>query len=143
MASEESKSKPAPKRSYRFDDEITNIATAAEAKPEAEAPINIDLSKIPLEQPEDGMFEAYSNVVNMNWTLYDVRIRFAELLQVPDEDRPNWENQHGVLLERVAVTIPWHQAKLLRDSLDGVIKNYEAINGELKQIRLPARPEVR
>jgi len=143
MPSEESKSKPVPKRAYHFDDEITDTATAAEAKPEAEAPINIDLSKIPLEQPEDGIFEAYSNVVNMNWTLYDVRIRFAELLQVPDEDRPNWENQHGVLLERVAVTIPWHQAKFLRDLLDGVIKNYEAINGELKQVRLPARAVVR
>jgi hypothetical protein len=122
MASEESKSK---------------------AKPEAEASYNVDLGKIPLEQREDGIFEAYSNVVNMNWTLYDARIRFAELLQVPDEDRPNWESQHGVLLERVSVTNPWRQAKVLRDSLDGVIKNYEAINGELKQIRLPARPEVR
>lgn len=35
----------------------------------------IDLSRIPLEEPENGVFEAYSNVVNMNWTLYDVRIR--------------------------------------------------------------------
>ncbi|SRR5260370_10657768 len=100
----------------------------------------LDLGKIRLEEPEDGVFEAYSNVVNMNWTLYDVRLRFAELLQVPDEDRPTWENQHGIVLERVAVTMPWHQAKLLRDMLDGVIKNYEAINGELKPIKLPARP---
>ena|ERR1039458_6766597 len=111
----------------------------AEASP-AEA--HIDLSRTPLEEPEDGIFEAYSNVVNLNWTLTDVRIRFAELLQVPDEDRPTWENQHGVLLERAAVTMPWHQAKLLRDMLDGIIRNYEEINGELKPIKLPARPLV-
>jgi hypothetical protein len=100
----------------------------------------VDLAKVPLEEPEGGVFEAYSNVVNMNWTPYDVRMRFAELLQVPDDDRPTWENQHGIVLERVAVTIPWHQARLLRDMLDGLIKNYEQLNGELKPLKLPARP---
>lgn len=99
---------------------------------------HVDLARTPLEEPQDGVVEAYANVVNMNWTFYDVRLRFAELIQVPDEDRPTWENQHGVLLERVAVTIPWHQAKLLRNLLDGVVKNYEEINGELKPIKLPA-----
>jgi len=100
----------------------------------------LDLSKLPLEEPSDGVFEAYSNVVNMNWTLYDVRLRFAELIQVPDEDRPTWENQHGIVLERVAVTMPWHQAKILRDMLDGIVRNYETINGELVPIKLPNRP---
>jgi hypothetical protein len=112
----------------------------AKAKAEADASSNVDLSKIPLEEPDDGIFATYANVVNMNWTLHDVRLRFAELIQVPDEDRPTWENQHGILLERAAVTMPWHQAKVLRDILDGVIKNYEEINGELKKIKLPARP---
>jgi hypothetical protein len=105
---------------------------------QAEAPLNIDLQKLPLEEPEDGVFEAYANIVNMNWTLYDVRIRFGELIQVPDSDRPTWENQHGIVLERVAVTLPWHQAKYLRDILDGVIKNFEQINGELKSLKLAA-----
>jgi hypothetical protein len=100
----------------------------------------VDLTKVPFEEPEDGVFETYSNVVNMNWTLYDVRIRFAELIQVPDDDHPTWENQHGIMLERAAVTMPWHQAKYLRDILDGLIKNYEEINGPLNPIKLPARP---
>lgn len=110
------------------------------SKAEATAGSLVDLNKVPIEEPEDGLFEAYANVVNMNWTLYDVRIRFAELIQVPDDDRPTWQNQHGVILERVAITLPWHQAKSLRDMLDGLIKNYEEINGELKPINLPARP---
>jgi hypothetical protein len=54
---------------------------------------------------------------------------------------PNWENQHGVLLERVAVTIPWYQAKVLHDMLTGILKNYEAVNGELKAPKLAAPSE--
>jgi hypothetical protein len=111
------------------------------SKTEAQPSVIGDLGKVPIEEPEDGVFEAYSNVVNLNWTLTDVRIRFQELIQVPDEDRPNWENQHGVLLERAAMTIPWLQAKSLRDMLGGVIRNYEELNGELKPVALPARPE--
>jgi hypothetical protein len=102
----------------------------------------LDLGKIPLEVPEDGVFEAYSNVVNVNWTLYDIRIRFSELIQVADDERPTWENQHGILLERVAVTMSWHQAKHLRDLLGGIIENYEKLNGELKPIKLANRPDV-
>ena len=66
----------------------------AEPPPKAETAGALDLGKVPLEIPDDGIFEAYSNVVNMNWTLYDVRIRFQELIQVPDDSRwPTWENQ--------------------------------------------------
>ena len=97
---------------------------------------NLDLNNVPLEEPEDGVFATYSNVVNMDWTLYDVRLRFGELIQVPNEEYPTWKNQHGIVLERATVTMPWHQAKALRNLLDGVIKNYEAVNGELKQIKL-------
>lgn len=113
-----------------------------ETKTKAQDPAEtaMDLGKVPIEEPNDGIFEAYANVVNMNWTPYDIRLRFAELMQVPDDDRPTWENQHGILLERVAVTLPWHQAKILRDLLDGVIRKYEEINGELKLTKLPARP---
>jgi len=110
------------------------------SKAEAADGLINDLGKIPLEEPEDGVFQAYAKVVNLNWTLTDVRIRFSELMQVPDEDRPNWENQHGIPLERASLTIPWLQAKSLRDMLDGLIKNYEEINGELKPLKLPARP---
>jgi hypothetical protein len=113
-----------------------------EAKRKTEEALGqFNLDKIPLEEPEDGVFEVYANVVNMNWTLTDVRLRFAQLLQVADDNRPTWENQHGILLERAAITIPWFQAKILRDNLDGLIKNYEAVNGELKLLRLAARPE--
>jgi hypothetical protein len=110
--------------------------------PEAPASIDVDLRKTILEEPEDGLFTAYSNVVNLDWTLYDIRLRFAELMQVPNDESPSWNNQHGILLERVAVRLPWHQAKALRDMLDGVIRNYESVNGELKPLKLAAAPEM-
>ncbi|MGO9256808.1 MAG: DUF3467 domain-containing protein [Bryobacteraceae bacterium] len=110
-----------------------------DTKDRAEAAPKLDLSKLPLEEPEDGVFSAYANVFNMNWTLTDVRLRFSELLQVPDEVKPTWENQHGIVLERVSVTIPWYQAKVLRDMLDGLIRNYEELNGEIKVPKLPVR----
>jgi Protein of unknown function (DUF3467) len=105
-----------------------------------EASTNLDLRAVPLQEPEDGVFSTYSNLVNMDWTLYDIRIRFAELIQVPNDESSTWTNQHTVILERVMVTLPWHQAKELRDMLAGVIQSYEALNGELKPIRLPAAP---
>jgi hypothetical protein len=106
----------------------------------AEAPTNIDLATTPIEAPEDGVFMDYANVVNLDWTLYDVRIRFGELMQVLNDENPSWINQHGVVLEKAAIRVPWHQAKNLCLLLTAVIKNYEEINGELKQIKLPAAP---
>lgn len=100
-----------------------------------------DLRKVPLEAPEDGVYYAYGNVVNMNWTLTDVQLRFGELIQVANDESPTWENQHGILLERVAVTIPWYQAKVLLDMLGKVVRNYEAVNGELKSPNLAEPPK--
>jgi hypothetical protein len=116
------------------------MATELSKNPAEGASMVPPLKDLPIEEPEEGVFYAYANVVNMNWTLTDVRLRFGELLQVPDENDPTWEKQRGIILERVSVTLPWIQAKLLRDLLDGVIRNYEALNGELKSARLPAPP---
>jgi hypothetical protein len=44
-------------------------------------------------------------------------------------------------LERAAITLSWHQAKNLIDMLNGVVKNYEEINGELKTPKLPGRAQ--
>ena len=99
-----------------------------------------DLKTLPLEEPEEGVFYAYANVVNFNWTLTDVRLRFAELLSVPDDNNPVWDAQRGIILERASITIPWIQAKNIRDMLDGLVKNYEALNGELKPAKLPSPP---
>lgn len=100
----------------------------------------IDLKTLPIEEPEGGLFTAYANVFFVNWTLYDVRIRFSELMQVSNDETPSMKNQHGILLERVAVTMPWHQVKRLSDLLSAIVANYEAVNGKLKPVQLAATP---
>jgi hypothetical protein len=101
----------------------------------------LDLDHLPLEEPEAGIVDAYANVINYNWTLTDVRLRFAELLHVPNPDSPNWTNQDKVIMEKVSVTIPWYQAKLMRDMLNKIVGAYEAVNGELKQPKLADIPK--
>jgi hypothetical protein len=113
---------------------------ARKARNTAEAASLIDLKEIALEQSDDGVFDAYSNAVQLNWTPNDVTLRFGQLIQVPNPESPKWGDQYGTLLERAAITLPWHQAKLLRDMLDSIIGNYEQINGELKPLKLPAPP---
>ena len=104
--------------------------------PEAKQPL--DLNQTPLVEPEDGMFEAYSTVINFNWTLHDVRLRFGELIQETLEgSQGTWKDQQPVIIERAAITMPWHQAKYLCVVLGQLISNYEKLNGELKAITLP------
>jgi hypothetical protein len=100
-----------------------------------------DLRKVPIDSPQEGVYYAYANIVNFNWTLTDVQLRFAELIQVPNEDSPTWENQSIVILERVSVTIPWYQAKILRGMLDGILRTYEEVNGEIKTPVLAQPPK--
>ena len=110
---------------------------AAEAPPQTV----VDLSKTPYQEPEEGVFMAYANVFNLDWSLHDIRIRFGELMQVFDQDRPTWPNQYATVLEKAAIRMPWYQAKALCNQLTGIIKNYEEINGELKLPKLPAPPK--
>jgi hypothetical protein len=112
-----------------------------ERKNKTEALPLLDLNATPLEEPEEGVFATYSNVVNMDWTLYDVRLRFAELVQVVNDDLPTWNNQHSIMLEKAFITLPWHQAKNLRNMLNTVVSNYEDVNGELKPIKLASTRE--
>lgn len=78
---------------------------------------------------KDGVAEIYSNYLDASWTLHDVRMRFAQIVT-------NGEDQFYAE-ERVAVTLPWQQAKVLRDVLSNLISRYEELNGEMKPINLP------
>ena len=43
------------------------------------------------------MFTAYSNLVEFRLDVYDVRLRFAELIHVPNDDDPVWKNQRKMI----------------------------------------------
>lgn len=85
-------------------------------------------------QPEEGVCEVYSNFHHVNWTLFDVRVRYGQIIPHPQQqpDKAVWAVE-----EYAAVTIPWGQAKALRDMLTEAIRTYEAVNGEIKLPVLP------
>lgn len=84
--------------------------------------------------PEDGIHEAYSNFVHMNWALHDIRIRFGQIVPDPTKrpDLAQW-----VVHERAAITMAWGQAKFLRDILVQAIQKYEEKNGEITVPTVP------
>ena len=84
-----------------------------------------------------GICEVYANVIHINWTAYDVRLRLGQLIADP---RTSPQNAKWVVEEQAAITMAYGEAKYLRNLLHGIILDYEAKNGELKMPVLPAPP---
>jgi hypothetical protein len=85
----------------------------------------------------DGVFEVYANLMHITWSVDDVRIRLAQMVNSPETPNPG-EGFQGVAQERAAVTFSWRGAKILRDELISAIENFEATNGPINvDIRLP------
>jgi hypothetical protein len=88
-------------------------------------------------KPEDGVFDVYANTAHMTWSLDDVRVRFAQLIESPETPNPG-DQFVGVAEERVAVTFSWRNAVVFRDALNRVIESYEKTNGPIRtDIKLP------
>ncbi len=93
--------------------------------------------KIEWIKPEEGVFDVYANTAHMTWSLDDVRVRFAQLVDSPETPNPG-DKFVGVAEERVAVTFAWRNAVIFRDSLSALIENYEKTNGPIKtDVKLP------
>jgi hypothetical protein len=101
------------------------------------------IETLPLEEPEDGVYETYANMVEADWTLTEVRLRFLHLLHVTSGDKPTNQNREAILLERACISLPWWQAKVMKEMLDGLIRSYESVNGELQKPMLAPRPELK
>ena len=82
----------------------------------------------------DGICEIYSNILYVNWTLWDLRFRLGHIVADPSKQPggANW-----TIMERAAVTMPWGQAKYLRDLLNDCIQRYEKANGEITTPTMP------
>jgi hypothetical protein len=94
----------------------------------------------PLVEPEEGIFETYANVVDADWTLTDVTLRFLHLVHISKEEGATTLNREMAYMEKANITLPWWQAKVLVSTLGGLVASYEAANGELKQPTLAERP---
>lgn len=89
-----------------------------------------------IESP-DGVAQVYANNIHVNWSLDDVRVRYAQVVNSPQTPNPGLE-QLSAFEERAAVTLSWRVAKALRDQLTRVIDHYEAVNGQIKtDVKLP------
>lgn len=84
-------------------------------------------------EPPGGTVYVYANIVQLTWSLVDLKIRFGELTKVDP-------NGHNTVTERAVATMAWAEAKMLRNFLQNVIADYEKLNGEVKitpELKLP------
>ena len=88
-------------------------------------------------KPEEGTIDFYANTAHLTWSLDDVRVRFAQLVDSPET--PNPGNQFiGVAEERVAVTFTWRNAVIFRNALNQLLEAYEKVNGPINvDVKLP------
>ena len=86
---------------------------------------------IPWVKSPKGVFEVYSNMTHIAWSLDDVRVRLGQLIDSPETPNPG-QDFRAVSEERAAVTFSWRGAKLFRNQLSTLIDSYEKVNGEIK-----------
>jgi hypothetical protein len=84
-----------------------------------------------------GVCEVYANMMHITWSLDDIRIRLAQLVESPATPNPG-PDFVGAAEERAAVTLSWRSAKILRDQLVTAIENFENTNGTINvDVTLP------
>jgi hypothetical protein len=89
-------------------------------------PAQLPWTKSPL-----GVFEVYANSVHLTWSVDDVRIRLAQVVDHPETPNPGADFR-GASQERAAVTLSWRMAKTLRDQLTAAIEHFERVNGPIR-----------
>jgi len=105
-----------------------------------------DNKKPPIQwvEPPERAPEYYANMVNILWSLDDVRFKIGQLVDDPSKSTPG-PNSIVVALASAAVTLSWRNAKLLRDDLIELVNSYEKVNGEIitSVVLAPGKPETR
>lgn len=102
---------------------------------EAKAP---SMPDVEFTEPKAGLHNFYANYSGFTWSGYDLRIKFGELVSIADPQSSDPQRRKPIIEERVAITMPWAQAKILRDMLARVVAGYEIVNGEIKVLGAPA-----
>jgi hypothetical protein len=95
-----------------------------------------ELTKFPFVKPDEGILQVYSNYIDAAWTLFDVTIRFAQIVPLPRSGpEPHFEAE-----ENVRVTVAWPEAKVLANIMTDLVKRFEEVNGEIKPLKLAPSP---
>jgi hypothetical protein len=95
-----------------------------------------ETKKFPFVKPDEGIFQVYSNYIDAAWTLFDVTIRFAQIVPLPvSGSEPNFEAE-----ENARVTLAWPEVKILANMMTDLVKRFEEANGEIKPLKLAPSP---
>ncbi len=84
-------------------------------------------------EPEGGTKYIYANLVQITWTVVDLKIRFAELTKID-------ANGRSTITEHAVATMAWSEVKTLLNFLQNAVTAYEQLNGEIKDasdLKLP------
>jgi hypothetical protein len=85
----------------------------------------------------EGVLEIYANMATLQWSLDDVRVRLAQIINSRETPDPG-DDLVAVAQEKVAVSMSWRGAKIMRDNLARAIESYEKVNGEIVvDLKLP------
>ena len=84
--------------------------------------------KIITEEPPGGTQYFHTDYIDMHWSLFDVKIRFGELV------KHHAPTKGSVLWDRAVITMSWGEAKYLASVLQGAVERYEKVNGPIKTI---------
>jgi hypothetical protein len=95
-----------------------------------------ETKKFPFVKPDEGIFQVYSNYIDAAWTLFDVTIRFAQVVPLP----PSGPEPHFEAEENARVTIAWPEAKILASMMTDLVRKFEETNGEIKPLKLTPSP---
>lgn len=102
----------------------------------ADEEIKTEGRKFPFVKPDDGIFQVYSNYIDLAWTFFDVTLRFAQVVPLPTaQGEGKFEAE-----ENARVTIAWPEAKVLAGMLTDVVSRFERVNGEIQPLKLAPSP---
>jgi hypothetical protein len=87
--------------------------------------------QLPWIKSPSGVFEMYANSIHLTWSVDDVRIRLAQVVDNPATPDPG-ATFRGAIQERGAVTFSWRMAKILQGELARAIEHFEKTNGPIK-----------
>lgn len=95
-----------------------------------------EVTNFPFVKPDEGIFQGYSNYIDAAWTLFDVTIRFAQIVPLP----PSGGKLKFEAEENARITIAWPEAKILANMMTDLVKRFEETNGEIKPLKLVPSP---
>jgi hypothetical protein len=106
---------------------------------------NQDVQKTPIHwvPAPGGVLDIYANLAAIQWSLDDVRVRLAQMVNSPETPNPG-DDIVAIAQEKAAITVTWRGAKIMAERLAEAVKSYERVNGEiLVDLELPkSLPQV-